>query len=432
MSPTSLLLSTLAISGLAFLDDEPLPDDLVAARWAQSVDEAWRPLDDPEAEGLPEGLRVLPGTREAVFESPTAPRFLLVRRFAEAGALVDAFMADEEGLRRHGELVPLDDRPLTLSGREAISFDCEWNDDTLAARVSAFYFQEKDGTTRGLWLVTTDDLDFGRMRDELQSATKRFLKSDELEAQDAYSAILLGHDLSFSLKYSAKDSNAPKDSIRLRPAATPAADLAFLNDIDEANPQFRISHLRHWAHEERGVSLSYQIFAHDMNLGPKTPFVHWLAGVFQELRRIDKEKGDFPLELVHLPAVTTNVPGDEEVAQHFRNNERAPEDGVILKVYLPKSPFPHVCQIRWNEPEKPAEEGTETTEEGALPTKEHGWARFVELREYRRGRSELITRVYVVFLLARADDPADLELLESKLDLAIRPLEGAARFPVPR
>ena len=107
---------------------------------------------------------------------------------------------------------------------------------------------------------------------------------------------------------------------------------------------------------------------------------------------------------------------DAAVEQHYKNNARAPEGGVILKVFLPKSPFASICRLRWSD--------GEALDAGA------GFAQFVELREYRRSRSEVITRVTVAMLLARAEVEADLDLLEDQLGLATRPLPPDLRFPV--
>jgi hypothetical protein len=377
--------------------------------WLSLVGDSWRSLDDPGANSLPKALRELSGSREGVFEAIDAPRYLLIRRLSGCEMAIDAFMLDEEAMMRAGEFVPLDDSHLDTPRGEGIAFDCEWNRDALAARVSAVYVPDGSDGVYGLWLITTDNTPFRKMRAQLSSLLERSWKSDKIETPGAYSAILNGHELSFKLGVG--------NAIRFRPLETFVSGHAdFMQQIEEANPEFLISYARQWRDEKRGVILSYQIAGTDVNLGPTTPFVQWLAGVFQQLRRVDKDKGDIPLELIHFEDARTEVVSDEELKQHYENNERAPEAGVILKVILPRSPYARVCRMNWTEPQ---EDGTTV----------FGRVWFVELRDYHRSRSEIVTGATAVMLLAEANREEDLDLLEKSLEFSSCPRSSENRFP---
>jgi len=418
----SILLTLLALLGAQDVTDVvPATEPGASARWLQAVDATWRPLDDPNHEAQPVAVRKLSPILEAAFESTLGPRLLIARDLGVHESPIDAFVPDEEAMVKHGELIPVSDRPVEIAGQEALALDCEWSYEGGASRVAALYSRAESGTVRSLWLVTTEDVGFEELQAELTSTLQRFLKTTEPASTDVYSATLLGHEISFHLRAVEEavtnGEGSVEHAIVLAPVAQPREDdAAFIALIAEANPQFDTAVVRQWADAERGVSLSYQVFATDLSLGPESQFVRWLAGVYQQAQRVDEERGDVPVELIHNPEAKTRVVADDVVEAHYKNNARAPDGGVILKVFLPRSPFAGICRLRWSD--------GEALDAGA------GFVQFVELREYRRSRSEVITRVTVLMLLARAEDEADLELLEGQLGIITRPLEPDLRFPV--
>ena len=379
------------------------------ARWFTLAGEEWRSVDDPGAYTLPKVLTTLGGVREGVFAAVDAPRYLLIRRWSECAEVIDAFIPDEEAMNREGEFIPVADRPLDVPGGEAIAFDCEWNVKEFSARIAALYVPEKDGSILALWLVSADDTPFEKLQKELSGWMKRYGRAEKLDDPVLYSAILSEHELSFRL--------SAKKAFDFQPRDVVTADHAnFMLQIDEANPEFLISFARQWHDEKRGIHLSYQLAGTDVNLGPSNPFVHWLSGVFQRIMRVDKDKGDIPIELIHLEDARTEVVSDEELKAHFENNERAPEAGVILKVMLPRSPYARVCRLQW----------PQTEPDGTMS---YGRAWFIELRDYHRSRSEIVTGAMVVMILAEAPTEEALDLLEASLTFTSRPLDPATRFP---
>ena len=99
---------------------------------------------------------------------------------------------------------------------------------------------------------------------------------------------------------------------------------------------------------------------------------------------------------------------EAQVQQHYRNNKKAAEVGVILQTFLPRSPFANAARLRWTEGEGEATE--------------HVLALYVELRSYPQSRTETINRATMVVLQARAKSAADLALLEAGLDFESTPL----------
>ena len=103
-----------------------------------------------------------------------------------------------------------------------------------------------------------------------------------------------------------------------------------------------------------------------------------------------------------------------ELERHYRNNKKAADAGVILQVYVPRSPFARALRLRWTEGE-----GEEL---------EHVLAIYVELRSYPRVRSETVTRSALVVLQVRSADPEALSAFERGLDFESEPIGRPAPF----
>ena len=324
---------------------------------------------------------------------------------------IDAFVQDEESMNRPGgELIPLADRALEGMDGEPLVFDCEWIWGSITSRISAIYVPIESGRLRSLWLVTAEDTPFETLQAELEATLLRLDEPSTPALPERYSALLNDHTISFNLCFA--------DEIRLRPVEMVEADHAdFVHQILAENTEFFGSHARQWQDEERGTKLSYQVVVHDLNLGPDPAFLHWLSSVFQLYLREDKEKGDVPVELIHLERARTEVVDDQTLKRHFENNVRASAAGVILEVVLPRSPYARARRLSWV---RAKEDGSQLFS--------RAWS--MELRHYHRVRGEIVTRVAVVMLRAEARSQADIDLMEANLDFASQPLDRTGRFPV--
>jgi len=374
---------------------------------APSASFDWLPLDDPEETRLPPGMRALPSLARCAYESRTSPSVFLARRIAPVAEVVEGFVADEEALVTYGELIPVEDGFLETELGEALELRCRWTLADVSIQVTAVY-APCEGATLALWLASTGDVTFDQQRAELERLLPRFQRDLGPVANERYEAILHGHELAFGLRM-----GAGEEAIQLTPVDEPRPiDEEFHEATVAVNPQFKESYARQWMDAEKGLSVSYQILQVDEGLGPKEPYVRLVASQIQDFERVDKELGDTPIELLHNPNAITRVVAQEDVERHYAANKRAPEDGVILKTYIPRSPFAEVCRLRWREAEE---------EEEAL-------CLLVELRSYPRSRSETITRSCVVLLFARATDPTVLTRWENGLDFRCRPIDGPGPF----
>jgi hypothetical protein len=386
----------------------PVPTELSPV-WLGVPDESWRPLDDPGAVTLPDPLLKLEGKREAAYEAISSSCLLLVRSFPSGTTGIDAFVADEEVMGRTGEFIPVADGELESASGRALTFDCEWTWLSLTARVSTLYAQSPTGEWISLWIISADLAPFEELQAVLAETLARFNERDGLAALDRYSAYLNGHEFSFNLNID--------DQLQLQPTgAIDGQHARLLAGVLELNVTMLGSHARQWRDEKRGVTLSYQILSHDVAMGPKTPFVEWLGSGLQSELRVDVNKGDTPIELIHLENARTETVSDEALEKHYKNCERTDGPGVILEVYLPQSPLARACRLRWRRPLQ----GT--------PEK-FGRAWFVELRRYHLSRGELVTGVSIVMLRAEAPTKQALDLMEAALDFRAQPNEPGSRFP---
>ena len=149
-----------------------------------------------------------------------------------------------------------------------------------------------------------------------------------------------------------------------------------------------------------------QVFRLDRSLGPREPFMRWLASHIQVLVRRNKDDGDAPVELLHLPEAQTTIVSQEEIDHHYANNKRAPDAGVILATFIPRSPFANACRIRF------------VDKDGDRPS----LALLVELRSYPRSKSETVARSTVVLFVVRAADPTYLDQIADGLAFESDPL----------
>jgi len=365
----------------------------------------WIPIDDPELIRLPASLRLLPHASRAAFESTKADWFLLARRVPDSGGFEAAFAADEAVLSRQGELVPIDEAYLTIRGIDTLFLECDWEKDGASMKVAGLYASSSEGELTVLWIAAAADVSSKGVLSELKSCFRGLLDSFEPSASDTYRSILNRHQVSFGLR-----SGRGRDALVLQPAQTvPAADRAFLDRTLAANPWLVAGVVRNWRDAEHGVSLSLQVFQRDTGLGPQDPFVVWLASQLQLFVRGDEADGDVPVELIHLEGARTWVVTEEELDWHYANNKRAPDAGVILRTFVPASPFARACRLRFHDPGDPRP----------------SLALFVELRDYARNKGETVTRTSVVLLLARAPEAARLRELEESLGFRSEPLTEA-------
>ncbi len=187
-----------------------------------------------------------------------------------------------------------------------------------------------------------------------------------------------------------------------------AGDRAYIASVFKANPQFNVSVVQNWMDETNDVALSYQIIEHDNGLGVPKPFSQWLAGQFQSYYRDNKDLGDFPVEMIHDPNTLTQVISPEDLASHYARNKRAPDSGVILGVYIPRSPYARNFQLHW------------MNTEGERPM--YGYARLIGLRRYVRSRSETIVRNSVAILMLSGSDRTKVEQAAAGLKPRSMPL----------
>ena len=330
----------------------------------------WIPVVDPELRELPAAVRGLDFSERRVYQSRTGPRVLVVRRHLEEEYLVDAFMADEEKMMSWGEFVPVGDMQFDIDGREVFASDCEWTLDDAASRVSALYTYDDEDTVLSLWLVDSALTEFDPLRDEVEAAVSVFAATIEPPQEGDFEAVLLKHVIGFGAHVAGgPPSGDSAGGLHFVPAEPRPGDTSFFDAVTGVNPQFEAATLGRWLDPERDVSLTLQVFMTDTGLGPKEPFVDWVASQVQVWRRVDRDKGDAPIEIIHVPTTTTSVISDAEVARHYANNERAPEAGVILQTYLPKTPFCRAARLRWSGPvEEPEEEPAEGSEGEAAET----------------------------------------------------------------
>jgi len=372
----------------------------------------WIPIDDPDLQRLPGALRLLPHTERAAFESVKAPWFLLARRVPDTGGFAEAFAADEAVLSKHGKFIPIDEDYFKIRGVEALFLECEWQKGEASMRAAGLYAPGADGQLTVLWIAAPAGAHPRSQLTELKACYRSLRLSFEAESSDVYRSILNGHELSFELR----SGRGRKAVLLERVPAADAADRAFFDRTTAAHGWLVADIARNWRDEDRGLSLSMQLFRMDTGLGPKAPFILWVADLLQAFVRRNKDEGDAPVELLHLENARTRVVSQEEIEHHYANNRRAPDAGVILKTFIPRSPFARACRIRFD--------GKDSRPSLAI---------FVELRAYPRSKSETVTRACVVMLLARADDAADLDQLEEALAFRSEPLtEPAPLADLPR
>lgn len=371
------------------------------------VEGAWVPLDDPAEASFPTALRGLPAEAEQAYEAAGGDALLIARQL-EGDLPVEAFMADEELVTAAAELVPLEERAFEAPGGEGLVFGCTLTRAETALSVTALYAPRAEHGLLALWLVERAGADFETSASTLEALVPRFASSVVPAHAPRYRTILLDHEVSFALTGGSGDS-----AFSLQPAPAPrAADLDVLEDELAKHPTFAGAAVRQWADPERGLELSFQVLRADVALGIKDPVVHHVAESLQNLLRPEpEEEGHVPIELLHVEDARTRVVSDEEVADHYARNQRAAEAGVILQVYLPRSPYARVARLRW--------------QEGEGEAAEHVLALFVELRSYPRSRSETINRTTLAMFRGRARTAADLEALEEGLAFASRPLDRA-------
>ncbi len=402
-----MLLTLLSLLPLAAPTVSPPQASGQAAADATDFGAMWTPLDDPDADPLPQALRDLPNVARSVFRKRGAPRFLLARQLAAGASPFDAFVADEEHMTQFGEFFPETDDVVELAEREVVVFGCDWTNFDVAARIAAAYAETDDGAVRSVWVVGAQSEDPDSLSADAVEALRDLLHTLNPTSGTTHRAILMQHDLSFSLGAGMKSVDTPRE-----------IDTKFFKAITVVNPQFSAGIVRQWEDEAAGASLSYQVLATNTGLGPKDPFVYFLAGQLQTYERGNPDDGDAPIEVLFAPEVETRVIDDAELARHFASNKRAPDAGVILEVYLPKFPFARVCQLRW---------------QGGIPgSEEFAFSRLVELREYRRSRSETVARCCVVMITGRAQTAQARDALLAQLDIAAKPLPLGPSFLDPR
>ena len=394
------LFGPMLLATLALLTCPMAPGPLHPAAGAGFDD--WIPIDDPDLVRLPRALRSLPHEERCAFQSEKSPWFLLARRVSNAGGFAAAFGEDEAALSRQGKFIPIDEEYFNIRGVEALFLECEWESGGTAMRAGGLYAPGKGDLLTVLWIAAPSGAHPKSLLTELKSCYRSLRTSFEPAPSDVYRALLNDHEISFELR-----SGRGRDSIHLEPAPeTPTSDRAFFEHTTEKHQRYAAAIVRNWRDEGRGVTLSMQVYRADVSLGPRSPFLVWVAGQLQAFVRVNAELGDAPVELLHLENALTSVVSQEEIERHYENNKRAPDSGVILETFIPRSPFAPACRIRFRE------KGGQRASLALL----------VELRSYTRGRSETVTRSAILVLLARADDPEDLALLESGLALKSAPL----------
>ncbi len=402
MSPAlSLIVSLVAAFAVPSVASErPAP--------VRSLDD-WIAIDDPDLARLPIALRQLPSVERVVYEGAKRPWFLIARRLTAAGSTdeadaVAAFAADEKKMGPHGEFIPIDEEYTEIRGGQATLFESEWTQDGEASRILAAYAAGDDGALYAFWIVAPKSESERKLLSELKACMRELRRSLKPPTGDTYASLLNGHALSFALR-----TGRGRNTISLESVAD-AGDAAFFDMIVEKHKWVHADIARDFRDEARGLSLSYQIYQADTGFGPKVPFLHWVAERLQASIRRNKDEGDTPVELLHMENARTAVVTPEELARHYAQNQRAPEAGVILQTFVPRSPFARACRLRWVDP---------TTREPCL-------ALLVELRTYPRSRSETVSRNSVVMLLARASGAELLDSFEADLAFTSAPLESAA------
>lgn len=389
------MLPALALTGLTLLGSSSIED--------------WISIDDPDYARLPIALRSLPHEEQAIFESSEKPWFLIARRVRLESDGFAVFAADEKQMSRHGEFIPKDEDIAEVKGGEAIQFEAEWEQQGTKSRILALYSPDRtsDGETLlAVWLIAPEEFSARRMLPELKSCLRDLRKGFAPPTEDTYASLLNGHALSFALR-----AGRGRNALSLESVEAPApGDGFFFESIAAKYKQFHTSIARNWRDDGRDLTLSYQVYQYDVGLAPKVPFLYWIAESLQLALRTNKDEGDVPIELLHLENALTSVVSDEEVRHHYGNNKRAPDAGVILQTFLPRSPYARACSLRW------------TDAKSGRPS----FALLVELRTYPRSRSETVTRSSIVMLLARAGKSERLDALEEGIAFASTPLVEAA------
>ncbi len=396
------LTACLSLGAIALLDDE---QPLEATALSDSADAGeWIRVDDPDFHRLPVALEKLPYVQRTAYESLEEPTVLLVRRLEPTEEVIDAFVADEELLQPYGELIPEGEDFFEVGGREGMLFECSWQLAGVPSQAIAYYLPIEDATLSVL-LVTTGDTKASKLAKRVRSLAKGFAESLHMEDETRYRAQLLTHELSFQLRIKDKHGTIQFE----RAAETAEVDRSFHTSVMDANPQFKDAYVGDWVDERNGLTLSYQLIQHDSGMGPEDPLTRWLAGQLQTSVRGEKELGDAPVEELHLPEAQTAVVSEEEIARHYAAAVRAPEAGVILKTYIPRSPYSRVYRVRWHDPETLLE----------------NTCLLLEIRRYPRGRigRETVMRSNAVLLFARAEERELLDRWEAGLAFRSRPFE---------
>ena len=372
---------------------------------ARGIDD-WIAVDDPDLSRIPTALRFLPNEEQAVYESAKKPWILIARRVSLVSDAVAAFAEDEKVMSKRGKFVPVDEDYMEIRGGEAAYFECEWELKGHRSRILAVYAPAEGDALHVLWIIAPESDAARKLRPELKACLRDLRKSLKPPTEATYGSILNGHALSFALR-----TGRGRNTISLESIARPNEnDAAFFEHITAKHKHLHTAISRNWRDDNRDLDLSYQIYQTDTALGPKAPVVHWLAEQLQVFVRRNKDDGDVPVELLHIEDARTSIVSAEEVAHHYGNNRRAPDAGVILRTFLPRSPYARACRLRW------------TDEKTGRPS----LALFVELRTYPRSRSETVARTSVVMLLARAGKQGPLDAFETDLEFTSRPLEDAA------
>lgn len=368
----------------------------------------WYSLDDPDGSAIDPGMHSLAALKRRSYRSLLSERSVLVRDLEPQESLFDALALDEVQMGRFGEFIIEAEDNLEAAGRSWTSMRCSWRTPEGSQPLLACYAVSAAGELRSIWILGPQGSALPALVQDAESLLERF--GGPLGARPGaphYYSQLGAHVLGIDLQ---------EAGFRFEPVDEPrAGERKFIDGVSKANPQFKVAVVQNWIDEASDVSLSYQIIQHDNGLGIPTPFVQWLGGQFQHVQRDSKENGDFPVELIHAPNTLTQVVSPETLAGHYERNKRAPEGGVILGVYLTRSPYARNVQTYWMS--------------SAEETPEYGYGRMIGLRRYVRSRSETILRNSVAIVTLRGKDPAAIERAAGSLGLRSLPLDEDLQLP---
>ena len=378
--------------------------------WSQD----WYALDDPEGAGAPEALAKWPGEAHRFYRSSLSRQLIMLRDIDGFESPFEAFGADEEHLSDYGEFITESDASVSHAGQELIQFEGEWQTGGQIRHVVALYAEPAAGRIRCAWIIDEGQSNYAELGAALMNRLACLWDSNDAQSEPSYFGILGQHALAFDLGAPAIPEQGLA-AIEFSPRAQARkGDQDYFNSVYKANPQFKVSVVQSWMDEKSDVSLSYQIIQHDNGVGISTPFVQWLGGQFQHFHRDSKELGDFPVELIHSENTLTQVISSDQLQGHYERNKRAPEGGVILGVYLTRSPYARNVQTYWM---------SSTGEEPQF-----GYARMIGLRRYVRSRSEIIMRNSVAILIISGSDASNVERAAAALNPRSLPLTEELEF----